>query len=160
MVKEITISSSRKGCWKGPRQSQGCLSGRPNRSHKIGQPITPGPTEQQAQGAAGDKEGQGDQEARGVDPPVNQDTSSVRNSEAVVFTENTGTKSQSTEDLSETDAVKGDQNGSDSETSDSGTNSSSSYHWETEQISGASAPERAGASHDTGRVNQSDYLSG
>jgi hypothetical protein len=90
------------------------------------QPITPGPTEQQAQGAAGDKEEQGGQEARGVDPPVNQDTSSVRNSEAVVFTENTGTKSQSTEDLSETDAVKGDQNGSDSESSDSGTNSSDS----------------------------------
>jgi hypothetical protein len=81
----------------------------------------------------------------------------VRNSEAVVFTENTGTKSQSTEDLSETDAVKGDQNGSDSESSDSGTNSSSSYHGETEQIPGASAPERAGASPDTGRVKQSDY---
>ena len=40
-----------------------------------------------------------------------------------VLTEDTGTKSQSTEDLSETDEVKGDQNGSDSESSDSGTNS-------------------------------------
>jgi hypothetical protein len=84
----------------------------------------------------------------------------VRNSEAVVFTENTGTKSQSTEDLSETDEVKGDQNGSDSESSDNGTNSSSSpsYHGETEQIPGASAPERAGASPDIGIVKQSDYL--
>ena len=78
----------------------------------------------------------------------------MKSSEAVVITEDTGTKSQSEEDLSETDEVKGDQNGSDSESSDSGTNSSSSpsYHGETEQIPGASAPERAGASPNSGRV--------
>jgi hypothetical protein len=35
--------------------------------------------------------------------------------EAVVLSENTETRSQSTEDLSETDAVKSDQNKSDSE---------------------------------------------
>ena len=88
----------------------------------------------------------------------------------------TGTKSTNAEDLTETDkvrgdlsdsdtessdsvessgaAVKSDKEGSDSEPSDPGTDSSPSHscHGETRQISGASAPERAGVSPDTGKV--------
>ena len=74
-------------------------------------------------------------------------------------TEDTGTKSPSEEDLSEIDEVKGDQTGSDSEPSDSETNSSLSHLGDTEQIPGASAPGRAGASPNSGRVKTKVIIS-
>ena len=90
-----------------------------------------------------------------------ESSDSVKSSGAVVHAEDTGTKSQSTEDLSEADEVKSDQGRSDSEPSDIGTDSSPSRNLqgETGQISGASAPERAGASPDTGKVKPKNAIS-
>jgi hypothetical protein len=78
--------------------------------------------------------------------------------EAVVLSENTETRSQSTEDLSVTDSIKVTRTSQTRESSDSGTNSSSSAP--ERAGASASAPERAGASPDIGRVKQSDLSLG
>ena len=117
--------------------------------HFYFQQLTPG-TRDQTPGAAGEQEVQGGPGDHGADPPVHQNTNSVKSSEAVVAIEDTGTKSLSEEDISDTDEVRGDQTRSDSEPFDSETNSN--LNQLSEQIPGASAPGRAGASFNSGRV--------
>ena len=125
--------------------------------HFYFQQHTPG-TRDKTPRAAGEQEAQGGTGDHRADPPVHKNTSSVKNSEAVVNTEDTRTKSPSEEDLSETDKVEGDQARSDSESSDSETNSSLSHLGDTELVPGASAPGRAGANPNSGRVKANNHL--
>ena len=79
----------------------------------------------------------------------------MKNSEAVVNSEDTGTKSTNEEDLSETDKVEGDQARSDTEPPESETNSNLSHLGDTELVPGACAPGRAGDNPNSGRVLKS-----